>query len=64
MLISCQLCAVKGGDLHEALDLDGTAAAEGLMTWYHQGANIALDIARALAFLHSRKVSLFHPTSC
>ena len=45
-------CRRQGGDLMTALGMDKGRQ----MGWYNKGKNIAVDIARGLAFLHSSRV--------
>lgn len=44
--------ALQGGDLRNALAADG----ENKVTWWNKGKEIACDVARGLAFLHSNKI--------
>ena len=50
---------MEGGDLAAALQNDSGSGvlADRKLRWYGQGARLACDIAEALVFLHSRKVS-------
>jgi len=43
---------VQGGDLRKALTSEGSDR----VTWWNKGKQIACDVARGLAFLHSNKV--------
>ena len=43
---------MQGGDLRKALTMDGPDR----VTWWKKGKQIACDVARGLAFLHSNKV--------
>ena len=46
-------CSVVGeGDLRKALTLEGSER----ITWWNKGKQIACDMARGLAFLHSNKI--------
>ena len=48
---------LQGGDLHEALmPQDNSKARQETFSWYKQGAQIALDVATGLEYLHGRKV--------
>ncbi len=42
---------MEGGDLHTRL-LSQTRAGERLFAWGHRGRTVALDVARALHYLH------------
>ena len=42
----------QGGDLRQALSADN----DNQLNWWNGGKQIALDIAKGLAFLHSRNV--------
>jgi len=42
----------QGGDLRKALTADGPER----VNWWNKGKQIACDVARGLAFLHSNKV--------
>ena len=43
---------LQGGDLRNALTSEG----EERVTWWNKGKQIACDVARGLAFLHSNKI--------
>ena len=43
---------MQGGDLRKALTIEGPER----VTWWNKGKQIACDVARGLAFLHSNKI--------
>ena len=49
---------LQGGDLHDALmpQDNSKAPCQEAFNWYKQGAQIALDVATGLEYLHGRKV--------
>lgn len=46
----------EGRDLHAALDVLARGTQDRLFGWYRRGGRIALDVAKALNFLHSKGI--------
>ena len=46
----------QGRDLHAALDLLALGTQERLFGWHRRGKRVALEVARALNFLHSKGI--------
>jgi hypothetical protein len=56
--MTCYVFLTAGGDLCRALP--GNAC----LAWYHLGHRIALDVARALHYLHSHEVCTSRSSCC
>ena len=48
---------MEGGDLQSCIQQDCYPTPQGQFTWYSKGAQIALDVAKGIVFLHEQKVS-------
>lgn len=46
------LCALQGGDLTDAI----RGSRNGEFGWFGKGRNIAIDVGKGLAFLHSNRI--------
>jgi serine/threonine protein kinase len=46
----------EGRDLHSVLALTAAGSAYRLFGWYRRGRRVALEVARALNYLHSKNV--------
>ena len=47
---------VPHGNLFQSIQHD----SKGTLQWWDRGRHVALDVAKGLAYLHSRKVSIIH----
>ena len=46
----------EGRDLHAALDVLARGSQDRLFGWYRRGKRIAVEVARAINYLHSKNV--------
>lgn len=46
----------EGRDLHAALDVRAAGTSERLFSWYRRGRRVALQLARALNYLHNKQI--------